>query len=169
MKRVLVMGCSGSGKSTFARALAERLALPFVSLDALFWKPGWVESDPETFGRRVEAIAQTDSWVMDGNYTRHGAGALRRERADAVFLFDLPRRVCLYGVARRFVLGYGKVRPEMADGCPERIDLPFLLYVWRFRRDQRPKLMDYLSGLRPDQTLTPFHSRAQARAVLQTL
>lgn len=168
MKRVLVMGCSGSGKSTFARALSERKGLPFVSLDALFWKPGWVESDPESFSVRAEQAASQDSWIMDGNYTRNGAGALRLSRADTVFFFDLPRWVCLSSVLRRSLMGYGKVRPEMAPGCPERLDPTFLRYIWTYRAEQRPKVLSYLSGLRHDQQLITFHSRKQARACLQT-
>src|SRR5579864_3220948 len=78
MQRVLVMGSSGSGKSTFALRLAELAGLPFVSLDALFWKPGWQPSEPGSFGERVRAAANRPAWVMDGNYMTHGAGELRR-------------------------------------------------------------------------------------------
>ena len=78
MQRVLVMGSSGSGKSTFARRLSEITGLPFVSLDALFWKPGWVASDNAEFGQRVAEVARQPQWVMDGNFTSSGAGELRR-------------------------------------------------------------------------------------------
>ncbi|WP_204264812.1 hypothetical protein, partial [Haemophilus influenzae] len=102
------------------------------------------------------------AWVMDGNYTRHGAGELRRSRADAVIWFDLPRLACLTGVIRRIVVSHGQVRPEMAPGCPERLDLPFLRYVWTYRQQQRPKLLTYFAGLRADQRLVSFTTRSQA-------
>jgi adenylate kinase family enzyme len=118
MQRVLVMGSSGSGKSTFARRLSEIAGIPFVSLDALYWKPGWVAPDNAEFEQRVAEIARQPRWVMDGNYTRYGAGELRRQTSDTVIWFDLPRRSCMLGIMRRVAGSYGKVRPEMAEGCP---------------------------------------------------
>ena len=162
MQRVLVMGCSGSGKSTFGRALAGKLGLPFVSLDQLFWQPGWREPDMQDFTAKVTHAAEGPAWVIDGNYTRYGAGELRRERADTIVWFDLPRRVCMLSVIRRSAASYGKVRPEMAPGCPERFDWVFLSYVWTYRATQRPKLLAYFSALRGDQRLVTFTARAQS-------
>jgi adenylate kinase family enzyme len=166
MQRVLVMGCSGAGKSTFGRALAGRLGLPFVSLDQLFWQPGWREPKMEDFAAKVTRAVEGSAWVMDGNYTRHGAGELRRARADTVVWFDLPRWVCLTGVFRRIITTYGTVRPEMAPGCPEQVDWEFFKYIWTYRAVQRPKLLAYFSGLRTDQRFVTFTSRAHAAAFL---
>ena len=169
MQRVLVMGSSGSGKSTFARRLSEIVGIPFISLDALYWKPGWVASDNAEFDARVEEIARQPRWVMDGNYTRYGAGELRRQTSDTVIWFDLPRRSCMLGIFRRIAGSYGRVRPEMAKGCPERIDFEFFRYVWAYRREQRPKLLDYFQGLRADQALVCFTDRTQASDYLKAL
>lgn len=166
MQRVLVMGCCGSGKTTFARALAAKFDLPLISLDRLFWQPGWRESDPGDFSRKVTHETAQTAWVMDGNYIRHGAGAMRRERADTVLWFDLPRHVCVAGILRRIVTSYGKVRPEMAPGCPERFDPAFLHYVWTYGKFQRPDLLEYFKGLRPDQRFVTFSTRAQASVFL---
>jgi adenylate kinase family enzyme len=162
MRRVLVMGCSGAGKSTFARKLAAKLGLPFVSIDQVHWLPGWVEPEPAQFTAKMTREAEQPTWVMDGNYMRHGAGALRRARADTVFWFDLPRWICMVSVVWRSVAGYGVVRPEMAPGCPEKFDLVFYRYVWTYHALQRPKLAAYLAELRPDQRLVTFTTRAQA-------
>lgn len=166
MQRVLVMGSSGSGKSTFARGLANLTGLPFVSLDALYWQPGWQPAEPDVFGPRVAEAADAPRWVMDGNYVSSGAGELRRQRADTVIWFDLPRYVCMTGIMKRVIGSYGQVRPEMAPGCPERIDLEFIRYVWTYRHQQRPKLLEYFEGLRADQDLICFNSRKQADGYL---
>ena len=162
MQRILVMGSSGSGKSTFARRLSDATGIPFVSLDALFWKPGWQASETSTFESCVAETARQPRWVMDGNYISQGAGNLRRQLADTVIWFDLPRRTCMAGILGRILRSYGRVRPEMAEGCPERIDLEFFRYVWTYRHRQRPKLLSYFEGLRPDQTFVCFTERAQA-------
>jgi adenylate kinase family enzyme len=166
MQRVLVMGCSGAGKSTFARSLADTLGLPFVSIDGLFWRPGWRPPHMPDFTAVMEREAAKPAWVMDGNYLRQGAGELRRANTNAVFWFDLPRAMCMLGVLRRIVTTYGVERPEMAPGCPERVDWEFLRYIWTYRDVQRPKLLTYFAGLRPDQQLITFTTRGAAAAYL---
>jgi adenylate kinase family enzyme len=169
MQRILVMGSSGSGKSTFARRLSEVTGVPFVSLDALFWKPGWQPSEEAAFEARVDAAARQPLWIIDGNYTNRASGELRRQLADTVIWFDLPRRTCMTGILKRIASSYGEVRPEMAEGCPEKIDFEFFRYVWTFRSRQRPKLLKYFEGLRPDQTFVCFTQRAQADRYLVNL
>src|SRR5262249_44272694 len=119
MQRVLVMGGSGAGKTTFAQRLADKTGLPFVSIDQIHWQPGWREPDPEEFTARMAVEAEKPAWVIDGNYLR-AAAELRRERADTVFFFDFPRWICMAGIIRRSATSYGRVRPEMAPGCPEK-------------------------------------------------
>ena len=166
MQRVLVMGSSGSGKSTFARRLSDMTGLPFVSLDAMYWKPGWIASDNAEFGQRVAEVARRPQWVMDGNFTSSGAGELRRQSSDTVIWFDLPRWSCMLGIMTRIAGRYGQVRPEMAEGCPEKFDFEFFRYVWTYRRRQRPKLLNYFEGLRADQSFVRFTDRAQANDYL---
>jgi adenylate kinase family enzyme len=169
MQRILVMGSSGSGKSTFARRLADATGLPFVSLDALFWRPGWQPSELAAFDAHVTTATRQPRWIMDGNYTNRASGELRRELADTVIWFDLPRRTCMIGILTRIISGYGEVRPEMAEGCPEKIDFAFFHYVWTYRNRQRPKLLKYFEGLRPDQTFVCFTERAEADRYLANL
>ncbi len=159
------MGSPGSGKSTFARRLSQIAGIPVVSLDALYWKPGWQPSEAAEFEARLADAIRLPRWIMDGDYI-WWAGDLRRSLADAVIWFDLPRRTCMVGIMSRIATSYGRVRPEMAEGCPERIDAEFFRYVWTYRRVQRPKLSRYLKGLRADQSLICFTDRAQANRYL---
>jgi adenylate kinase family enzyme len=168
MQRVLVMGSSGSGKSTFARRLSGITGLPMVSIDALFWKPGWVESDRAEFRERLAEVTRQPRWIMDGNYTS-AAGELRREVSDTVIWFDLPRAACMWGILSRIAKSYGQVRPEMAEGCPEKFDFEFFHYVWAYRARQRPVLLEYFEGLRPDQSLISFRHRGEADRYLDNL
>jgi adenylate kinase family enzyme len=168
MQRILVMGSSGSGKSTFSRRLSEITGIPMISVDALFWKPDWIESDKAEFRERLAAAARQPRWIMDGNYIAHLV-ELRRDACDTVFWFDLPRATCMLGILTRIARSYGRVRPEMAEGCPEKIDLQFFRYVWTFRAKQRPMLLAYFAGLRPDQTFITFTNRGQADRYLSDL
>ena len=168
MQRIMVMGSSGSGKSTFARRLSGITGIPIVSVDALFWKPGWVESDRADFRTRLAEVTRQPRWIMDGNYTS-AAGELRRDVCDTVIWFDLPRAACMWGILTRIAKTYGRVRPEMAPGCPEKIDLEFFRYVWTYRAKQRPTLLTYFEGLRPDQRFITFTERAQADRYLSDL
>jgi adenylate kinase family enzyme len=166
MQRVLVMGCPGAGKTTFALTLADKLSVPFVSIDRLYWQPGWREPNTADFAALISKEAEKPAWVMDGDYLRRGAGELRRARAHAIVWFDLPRRVCLTSALRRIVTTYGQVRLEMAPGCPERLDWEFLKYIWTYQVEQRPKLLNYFAALRADQRLMTFTARAQAATFL---
>ncbi|MGI8652668.1 MAG: AAA family ATPase, partial [Geodermatophilaceae bacterium] len=89
MRRVSVVGVSGSGKTTVARVLSARLNAPHIELDAIFHQPGWVGLDDEEFSRRVDEATMGDSWVVDGNYSR--IQEIVWSRADTVIVLDLPR------------------------------------------------------------------------------
>lgn len=132
MKRILVIGCSGGGKSTLARALGEKLALPVVHLDVLFWKPGWVESSYDEFRPKVAAAVAEDRWIVDGNFSR--TFDLRLPRADTIVWVDQPRRVCLWRAFRRTLTLFGETRPDLAPGCPEKIDPAFYRFIWNFKK-----------------------------------
>ena len=137
MERILIIGCGGSGKSTLARQLGEKLNLPVVHLDKLFWKPGWVESSKEEIDAKIMEEISKPQWIMDGNFNR--TMPVRIKYCDAVIYLDFSRFACLRGVAKRILTTYGKVRPDMGEGCPERIDWEFLKWVWNFNKNKREK------------------------------
>ena len=133
MQRIVIIGSGGAGKSTLARQLGEKLRLPVVHLDQLFWKPGWVETTQEEFDEKLALELAKPAWIMDGNFNR--TIPQRLERCDTVIYLDFHRATCLLGVLKRILTSYGKTRPDMAEGCPERFDLDFLKWVWNFNRD----------------------------------
>lgn len=143
-RRIAVIGSSGSGKSTLSRTLGELSGLPIVHLDKEYWQPGWVEPGRDGWNARLADLTARPEWIIDGQY---GSSLLPRlQRADLAIFLDLPTRVCLWRIARRTIGTYGRVRPDMGEGCPERINLEFIHFVATFRRLQRPKIVAALDG-----------------------
>ncbi len=144
MKRVLILGPSGAGKTTLSLALAQRTGLPVVHLDQRYWRAGWVEPSKEEWRAQVAELTARPEWIMDGNYG--GTVAERLAVADTAIVLDFGTATCLWRVMKRIAAGYGRTRPDLAGGCPEQIDLAFLRYVVSFRRNHRPRLMAALSA-----------------------
>ncbi|MBD3258137.1 AAA family ATPase [candidate division GN15 bacterium] len=136
MKRVLVIGHPGAGKSTLARHLAARTGLPLIHLDRAFWQPGWVETPHERWVRKTDELISRDAWVMDGSYTK--TLKQRLARADTVIYLKFSRYLCLWRIVKRVVTNFGRVRADLGYGCPERLDFVFLKWAWHYRRDQYP-------------------------------
>ena len=150
MKRVAVLAtATACGKTTFGRALAERLGVAFVELDALNHGPDWTEATPDELRAKVAPIVETDSWVIDGAY-RGKLGDLVLERADTVVWLDFPLRVWFPRLVRRTV---GRIvrKDELWAGNRETFRNVF------FRRDSllvfalrtyRPRRKRYTEELR---------------------
>lgn len=147
MQRIVILGCSGSGKSTLARRLGDKLDLSVVHLDALFWEPGWVESEPQDFRDRVAQAVAGDRWVCDGGYSR--TYDLRFPRADTVIWLDRPRWLCLWRVTLRWLRHWGRTRPDMGLDCPEKVDLAFYAFIWNWETRTRPKIEAGLAQYAP--------------------
>jgi len=167
MQRVLVIGSPGSGKSTLATELARRTGLPLIHLDQEHWRSGWVEPPKDEWRRRVAELVAGNRWIIDGNYG--GTLDLRLARADTLIDLEFPAWLCVWRILRRVAGSWGRVRPDMAEGCPEKFDFEFFRYVWTYRRQQRPKLLDYFGGLRADQALVCFTDRTQANDYLKQI
>jgi adenylate kinase family enzyme len=164
VRKVLVIGSGGAGKSTFARRLGERTGLPVVHLDALYWRPGWVKTPDDQWRATVAELLARDAWILDGNYS--GTLELRLAACDTVFFLDLPRRVCLPAVIARRVRYAGRSRPDCAPGCPEKIDWEFVRWIWRYSTRARPKVLAGLAALRADQRAVVLRSRREMAAWL---
>jgi adenylate kinase family enzyme len=157
----MIIGCGGAGKSTLARALSARTGLPVVHLDSEFWKPGWVESTREEFDVKHDASIRGERWIVDGNYSR--TIDRRVAAADTIVVLDLPRIVCMYGILSRWFVNRGRSRPDMAIGCPEKIDWTFVKWVWSFRQRSRPKQMALVESLRSSRSVHVLRTRREVR------
>ena len=136
MERIVVLGSSsGAGKSTFARRLGDILRVPVHHLDVLFWKPGWVESAPDEFAQAQSVRVDQPCWIIEGNYT--STYHLRESRADTLIYLDMPLSVCLWRVVKRRVRYRHASRPDIAPGCPEKIDASFLWFILRTYHKRR--------------------------------
>jgi adenylate kinase family enzyme len=162
--RVLVVGSGGAGKTTVARALAVRTGLPLIHLDAHFWRPNWEPTPAEAWRAKVRDLVATPHWVIDGNYS--ATLDLRLPVADTIVFLDLPRRVTLPSVLARQVRWYGRVRPEMARGCRERVSSEFARWLWRFPREGRQRLLDAIAAAGAEDRVIRFTSRRAVNAWL---
>ncbi|RLK22917.1 adenylate kinase family enzyme [Micromonospora sp. M71_S20] len=167
MRRILIVGSAGAGKSTLSREVARRLDLPLIHLDRHYWQPGWVALGDARWRATVAELADRPAWVMDGNYG--GTLDLRLPRADLLVFCDLGRLLCLGRVLRRRWAHRATGRPDLPPGCPETIDVEFLRYVWRYPRRSRPRLLTAVATHSPAPPVVRLRSRAEVRRWLDSL
>lgn len=157
MRRVLVTGNAGSGKTTLAAALGARLGLEVIGLDRVVWRPGWQKAPPEERRAAEAEIAARPAWVVDG-VSRTILAA-----ADLVVFLDLPRPVCLWRALRRSLPHLLRSRPELPERCPEILILPHLVrLIWRFPTQTLPGILAGVQGRR----FVHLRSAAEVRALL---
>ena len=159
MKRVLVIGCPGSGKSTFSRALAEKTGLPLIHLDQLYWNTDRTTVEKQVFRRRLQDALEGESWIIDGDYA--STMELRLQRCDTVFFLDYPEAICLSGVRDRV----GKLRADL-PWTETSVDEELIGVVRNYRRDKRPVVLDLLQRY-ADKEIHVFTSRREAAAFLE--
>lgn len=162
MKKVIVLGCPGSGKSTFSRALHETTGIPLFHLDMMNWNADRTAVPRPVFLARQQNVLKQDSWILDGHYG--STIELRLRFCDTVFFLDYPTDICLTGVMSR----KGKRRSDMPWIEPSENDEEFLDFIKRFDSDSKPAILKLLSRY-PDKNITVFHSRAEAARFLEAL
>jgi adenylate kinase family enzyme len=144
MRKVLIIGSGGAGKSTLANRLGALLKLEVLHLDRLYWRAGWVEPPKAEWLKTVEELIKRDEWIMDGNYS--GTLDVRLRACDTVIFLDLSRTVCLWRVLKRALMYRNKVRPDMAEGCHERLTLEFVMWIWGYPKRSRLKIVRMLES-----------------------
>ena len=159
MKKVIVIGCPGSGKTTFAEKLQKKTGLPLFYLDAIWHRPDRTHISREEYDARLAEILALDSWIIDGNYSR--TIECRLSACDTVFLFDLPVEICLEGAISRI----GKERYEMPWTDTE-LDPKFKEEIEQFPGKNLPAIYELLEKYKENKTLVIFKSRDAADAFL---
>jgi adenylate kinase family enzyme len=159
LQRVVILGPVGAGKSTLAVRVAEQTGLPVVHLDPLFWRSGWTPAPREEALARLAEAVQGERWILDGNFLpdSNGGWDARFDRADTVVLLDLPRRACLWRVAKRVVRSR-RPRPDLPEGCMEGVDRATLRWIWSYPREERPRVLRILERL--DEGVAVHHLRS---------
>lgn len=162
MQKVLIIGCPGAGKSTFARRLRDRTGLPLYYLDRLWHRPDRTNVTREAFDAALAGLLTRPAWIIDGDYSR--TLQVRLEACDTVFFLDYPLEACLAGVENR----RNSLRPDM-PWVETELNAEFLQYILDFGRDQLPIVTALLERYRGRRKIITFHSRAEADNYLNAL
>ncbi len=126
--RIVIVGVSASGKSTFARRLAEKITLPLVHIDAVMWKPGWEYIGDEQTVQKLDEVTTGDQWVLEG-YIKKQAYPFVFERADTIIYLDYARHVAASRYLKRWITHRKTARPEL-EGSPDTFSFKFMRLVW---------------------------------------
>ena len=160
MKKIIVVGCPGSGKSHFSRALHEVLGIPLHHLDMMYWNEDKTTVPKEVFLERLDRVLSSDEWIIDGNYS--STLEMRLLLCDTVFFLDYDTDVCLRGVRER----RGKPRADMpwVEECEDR---EFTEYIKAFADTQRPRMLEIFKRY-PEKSLIVFRSRQESDEYLKS-
>ena len=156
MKKIIIIGSGGAGKSTLARQLGHKMDLPVYHLDALLWKPQWEMTSREEQIAIQEDLFKKESWIIDGNYGR--TLEMRFKKCDTVFFLDLPTSVCLTGAEERI----GSEREDM-PWQEEELSAEFRDFIINFSRDEIPEINEMLRKYK-NKNIIIFKSREEIDA-----
>jgi len=166
VKRVIIIGNTGAGKTTFARALSEKTGISLVHLDKIFWYGDWNHLSQVEFDEALGVELEKEEWIIDGNYNR--TLSRRLEYADTVFYLDFPTITCLWGITERIIKNHGKCREDMGGNCPDSFRKAKELYksTLSFNRRDRKKYRELLKNC---ENAIIFRSRRQIKKYLKEL
>ncbi len=169
MKKIIVLGPSGTGKTTLARKLGEKLGIPYLHLDTVYWKKNWIHVDKKEFHNfMVSYLKQHGKWVIDGNYTNNEHFIWRLKLADTIILLDFPSTVSLRGILERAEKYKNRVRSDMAEGCVEGIDQVFLRYTAFYSKNRTPLLKAKINKYSKGKNIFIFNNRENLENWLNT-
>ena len=162
MERVIIIGCPGSGKSTFARKLKSITDLPLYHLDMLFWNEDRTTVSKEVFTRQLQEIMSSAKWIIDGNYA--ATMEMRIKECDTIFFLDYPTNVCIEGIQAR----KGQPRSDMPWVESVEDDEDFIDFVNKYNSESRPKVVALLDKY-SEKNIVIFKTRNDSEEYLSLL
>jgi len=167
MKKIMIIGCCGAGKSTLSRKIHDITKLELIHLDKEYWQPNWTETNKAEWRKKVGDLTDKTEWIIDGNYG--GTMDIRIEKADTIIYLDYPTWKCLWRVLFRTFKHFGQSRPDMNSECKERFSLEFLHYVATFRQKQGKKIAAKLKAKAGEKAIFIFRHDSEAELFLENL
>ena len=163
MNKVSIIGISGTGKTHFARKLSDFLKIPITHYDKYVWGECWKEVDEKMVAQKLIEVIKKERWIIEGFI--HPASKARLENSDTVIYLDYSGFQAMLGGLQRWWQHRGKTRPEMADGCIEKLDWEYLKVMWN--RNERPEIEEAINGF--EDKITRLKTRREADNFLAKL
>ena len=167
MKKIMLIGSGGAGKSTLAKELGKILQIEVIHLDAIHWYPNWQLVPREKQIQIQEELVQNEEWIIDGNWS--GTLDIRLKAADTIIFLDYSRYLCIYRAVKRRILYRNKSRPDMVEGNKERLDANFLKYIWMYPKEKKPKVMEKLGEISDIKQVIILKSPEETRNFLSAI
>lgn len=164
--RIAVIGCPGSGKTTFSIRLGEILSRQVAHLDKVLWNPNWQMLPYDERKIIHDKLISADTWLIDGMWRSHLVD--RFKRATLIIFLDYKRRVSFLRALKRRMKYSGKQRDDIAEGCLEKLDRDFTRYIWTFRKRVRPQILELINAV-PQVTVVTLSNPKSAEKFLQSL
>lgn len=160
--KIVVLGSSGTGKTTICRKLGDKLKIPALHLDSVYWQKDWANISKEDFNTYMkDFLTKNKSWVIDGNYRNNQHFQYRMDLADTIIFLDFGRQVSLKGIHERANKYKHQTRSDMAEGCVEGIDQIFLQYVAFYHKFRVKHMKALINKYKDKKQVIVFKSRKE--------
>jgi adenylate kinase family enzyme len=153
MKRIIVIGNCGAGKSRFAVELGRKFRLPVIHLDKLYWKEGWVRTPKDEWEKLQLRIIKEEKWIIDGNYK--STMEMRMNAAGTIIFLDFPKWLCMYRAIKRRLINRKIPRPDIPQELNERITANFVKWILTY---PRKNVYKKLEGLKEKKRIIVMHN-----------
>jgi adenylate kinase family enzyme len=167
VRRIVVVGGQGGGKTRLSLALGRKLDLPVIHLDVLYWRPGWKPSDKADFRKRVADAIASDRWIVDGSFSGL-AMDLTIARADLFVAIERPRWLRMWRVLMRSIFERDERRSDLPEGCPEVLDWMLVKEAWNYDAVRTPRIETERLRYGPDVPVVRLRSGREIEAFIES-